>query len=181
VRSQYHETIFLTSASYQSTPCGYCLFIWVDRDVSLMRGLVQGWPKQIRSTWIRPHPRRPGLSQRPARISRSSTTHQIPTVVVGLNDVLLGAVSRPCSCPQRATLSLNSLDTAPSIEKIVGSGRSAFCLEVTHNFGTCSDGFPIPATGRSRGGFKEDEQRPEQQRVTTLTEQKWNRRKTRRP
>ena len=30
----------------------YCPFIWVDQDVSLMRGLVQGWPKQLGSTWI---------------------------------------------------------------------------------------------------------------------------------
>ncbi|RPI20925.1 MAG: acetoacetate decarboxylase [Acidobacteria bacterium] len=52
VRSQYHETIFLISASYEGTPCGYCPFIWVDQDVSLMRGLIQGWPKQIGSTWI---------------------------------------------------------------------------------------------------------------------------------
>ncbi len=52
VRSQYRETIFLISASYEGTPCAYCPFIWVDQDVSLMRGLAQGWPKQIGSTWV---------------------------------------------------------------------------------------------------------------------------------
>jgi acetoacetate decarboxylase len=52
VRSQYRETIFLTSASYEGTPCAYCPFIWVDQDVALMRGFAQGWPKQIGSTWI---------------------------------------------------------------------------------------------------------------------------------
>ena len=52
VRSQYRETIFLLSAGYEGTPCAYCPFIWVDQDVSLMRGLIQGWPKQIGSTWI---------------------------------------------------------------------------------------------------------------------------------
>ncbi len=51
-RSQYHETIFLISALYDGSPCAYCPFIWVDQDVSLMRGLAQGWPKQIGSTWI---------------------------------------------------------------------------------------------------------------------------------
>jgi acetoacetate decarboxylase len=51
-RSQYHETIFLISASYDEGPCAYCPFIWVDQDVSLMRGMVQGWPKQIGSTWV---------------------------------------------------------------------------------------------------------------------------------
>ncbi|MCL6477273.1 MAG: acetoacetate decarboxylase family protein [Peptococcaceae bacterium] len=52
VRSQYRETIILLSASFEGSPVSYCPFIWVDQDVSLMRGLVQGWPKQIGSTWI---------------------------------------------------------------------------------------------------------------------------------
>lgn len=52
VRSQYHETIFLLSARFKGSPVAYCPFIWVDQDVSLMRGLVQGWPKQLGATWI---------------------------------------------------------------------------------------------------------------------------------
>ncbi|HEY3280644.1 MAG TPA: acetoacetate decarboxylase family protein [Armatimonadota bacterium] len=52
VRSQYHETLFLLSARFQGASVAFCPFIWVDQDVSLMRGLVQGWPKQIGSTWI---------------------------------------------------------------------------------------------------------------------------------
>ncbi|AJQ29697.1 acetoacetate decarboxylase family protein [Pelosinus fermentans] len=52
VRSQYHETIILLSAQFEGAPVAYCPFIWVDQDVSLMRGLVQGWPKQMGSTWI---------------------------------------------------------------------------------------------------------------------------------
>lgn len=52
ITSQYRETIILLSASFAGAPVAYCPFIWVDQDVSLMRGLVQGWPKQIGSTWI---------------------------------------------------------------------------------------------------------------------------------
>lgn len=52
IRSQYRETIILLSASYEGSPVAYCPFIWVDQDVSLMRGLAQGWPKQIGSTWM---------------------------------------------------------------------------------------------------------------------------------
>jgi acetoacetate decarboxylase len=52
IRSQYRETIILLSATFEGSPVGYCPFIWVDQDVALMRGLVQGWPKQIGSTWI---------------------------------------------------------------------------------------------------------------------------------
>jgi acetoacetate decarboxylase len=52
ITSQYRETIVLLSASFEGSPVAYCPFIWVDQDVSLMRGLIQGWPKQIGSTWI---------------------------------------------------------------------------------------------------------------------------------
>ena len=52
VRSQYRETIILLSASFKGSPVAYCPFIWVDQDVSLMRGLVQGWPKQIGNTRV---------------------------------------------------------------------------------------------------------------------------------
>ncbi len=52
IRSQYHETLVLLSARFEGAPVAYCPFIWVDQDVALMRGLVQGWPKQIGSTWI---------------------------------------------------------------------------------------------------------------------------------
>jgi acetoacetate decarboxylase len=55
-RSQYRETLFLLSARFEGTPVSFCPFIWVDQDISLMRGLIQGWPKQLGSTWItRPH------------------------------------------------------------------------------------------------------------------------------
>lgn len=52
VHSQYNETIFLVSAGYEGSPVSFCPFIWVDQDVSLMRGHAQGWPKQIGSTWM---------------------------------------------------------------------------------------------------------------------------------
>jgi acetoacetate decarboxylase len=52
VGSQYRETILLISARFEGSPCAYCPFIWVDQDVSLMRGLTQGWPKQFGSTWM---------------------------------------------------------------------------------------------------------------------------------
>ncbi|AKL97316.1 acetoacetate decarboxylase [Clostridium aceticum] len=52
VCSQYRETIVLLSASYNDTPVSYCPFIWVDQDKALMRGLIQGWPKQMGETWM---------------------------------------------------------------------------------------------------------------------------------
>lgn len=52
VRSQYRETIIMLSAAYEGSPVSFCPFIWVDQDVSMMRGMIQGWPKQIGETWI---------------------------------------------------------------------------------------------------------------------------------
>jgi acetoacetate decarboxylase len=52
VGSQYKEAIFLVSARYEGAVVAYCPFIWVDQDIALMRGLAQGWPKQIGSVWV---------------------------------------------------------------------------------------------------------------------------------
>ena len=52
VCSQYRETIFLLSAKYEGKAIAYCPYIWVSQDKSMMRGLIQGWPKQIGETWI---------------------------------------------------------------------------------------------------------------------------------
>src|SRR6185503_3954297 len=52
VRSQYKEAIFLIGARHEGEPVGYCPFIFVDQDVSLMRGLIQGWPKQFGTVWM---------------------------------------------------------------------------------------------------------------------------------
>lgn len=52
VCSQYRETLFLLSACYQGSPIAYCPFIWVSQDKSMLRGLIQGWPKQFGETWI---------------------------------------------------------------------------------------------------------------------------------
>ncbi len=51
-RSQYKETLFLLSGSYGGEPAAYCPFIWVDQDISLVRGMIQGWPKQLGTTWM---------------------------------------------------------------------------------------------------------------------------------
>ncbi|MGC8491799.1 MAG: acetoacetate decarboxylase family protein [Syntrophobacteraceae bacterium] len=53
VYSQYRETILIVEIE---RPGGerfsFCPFIWVDQDIALIRGLLQGWPKKIGSTWL---------------------------------------------------------------------------------------------------------------------------------
>lgn len=52
VASQYKETILLVACERKGSPASYCPYIWVDQDLALMRGLIQGWPKQFGHTAI---------------------------------------------------------------------------------------------------------------------------------
>jgi hypothetical protein len=53
VLSQYRETIVVLELERPDrTLANFCPFIYVDQDVSMLRGLLQGWPKKMGSTWL---------------------------------------------------------------------------------------------------------------------------------
>lgn len=52
VYAQYKELIVLVEAERAGQRVFYCPFIYVDQDLSLARGWLQGWPKKIGSVWI---------------------------------------------------------------------------------------------------------------------------------
>lgn len=53
VYSQYKETILILQLQQaDGSLISYCPGIWVDQDISLLRGLLQGWPKKFGSTWL---------------------------------------------------------------------------------------------------------------------------------
>jgi hypothetical protein len=53
VLAQYHETIVVLEIERAGGAiANYCPFIYVDQDISLLRGLLQGWPKKMGSTWL---------------------------------------------------------------------------------------------------------------------------------
>lgn len=53
VYAQYRETIVIVEIERpDGNRLNFCPFIWVDQDISLVRGLLQGWPKKIGSTWM---------------------------------------------------------------------------------------------------------------------------------
>lgn len=53
ILAQYRETIVVLELERpDGSRCMYCPAIWVDQDISLMRGLLQGWPKKFGSTWL---------------------------------------------------------------------------------------------------------------------------------
>lgn len=53
VLAQYRETIVVLEVERpDGSRAMYCPAIWVDQDISLVRGLLQGWPKKLGSTWL---------------------------------------------------------------------------------------------------------------------------------
>lgn len=53
VLAQYRETIVVLEIERSDgSRCMYCPAIWVDQDIALVRGLLQGWPKKMGSTWL---------------------------------------------------------------------------------------------------------------------------------
>lgn len=52
LRSQYREAFFTVGCNYKGRYMGFVPYIWVDNDVAMMRGYIQGWPKQLGSVWM---------------------------------------------------------------------------------------------------------------------------------
>jgi hypothetical protein len=53
VYAQYRETIVIVEIERPDGALyNFCPFIWVDQDISLIRGLLQGWPKKQGTTYL---------------------------------------------------------------------------------------------------------------------------------
>jgi len=56
VRSQYKEAFVVVRCSFQGQVFSRCVYIWVDKDFAVARGIHQGYPKKLGSMWqTRPH------------------------------------------------------------------------------------------------------------------------------
>jgi acetoacetate decarboxylase len=47
VQGQYREFFLVAGCTFRGQPASRCLFIWVDKDFSMMRGWIQGFPKKL--------------------------------------------------------------------------------------------------------------------------------------
>jgi acetoacetate decarboxylase len=57
VRSQYKEAFVVVRCSFEGQTFSRCVYIWVDKDFAIARGMHQGYPKKLGSMWqTRPHP-----------------------------------------------------------------------------------------------------------------------------
>lgn len=60
----YHEGAFFVKVEYEGNKYLYCPFMWVDSDISLLRGLIVGWPKKLAKIALtKLHPMLPGLDK----------------------------------------------------------------------------------------------------------------------
>ena len=64
VRSQYKEAFVVVRCSFEGRTFSRCVYIWVDKDFAIARGMHQGYPKKLGSMWqTRPHPFAQGAPQ----------------------------------------------------------------------------------------------------------------------
>ncbi|MDI9407992.1 MAG: acetoacetate decarboxylase family protein [Candidatus Pacebacteria bacterium] len=57
IRSQYKEAFVVVRCDYQGATYSRCVYIWVDKDFAMLRGIHQGYPKKMGSIHMtRPHP-----------------------------------------------------------------------------------------------------------------------------
>jgi hypothetical protein len=52
VYAQYREFFALIEVERASARVLFCPFIYVDQDISMVRGWMQGWPKKLGSVWM---------------------------------------------------------------------------------------------------------------------------------
>ncbi|MEP3247985.1 MAG: acetoacetate decarboxylase family protein [Sneathiella sp.] len=52
IYSQYEEFFYLLEAKRDGELRLFCPFIYVNQDISMIRGMLQGWPKKMGSIWI---------------------------------------------------------------------------------------------------------------------------------
>ena len=52
IYAQYREAFVVLEAERDGTLVNFCPFIYVDQDISLMRGWLQGLPKKSGSVWV---------------------------------------------------------------------------------------------------------------------------------
>ena len=64
VRAQYKEAFVVVRCSFEGQTYSRCVYIWVDKDFAMGRGIHQGYPKKLGSMWqTRPHPFAQGAPQ----------------------------------------------------------------------------------------------------------------------
>ncbi|WP_026416197.1 acetoacetate decarboxylase family protein [Actinomadura oligospora] len=132
VRAQYKECFVVVRCSFEGRTYSRCVYIWVDKDFAIARGLHQGYPKKLGSIHqTRPHPFG-GAAPRIAEGGRFGATlaaadRRLAEAVVTLREPseTNGFVNGHPMAHHRFLPSIE-LGGAPALDELVESGASSF-------------------------------------------------------
>lgn len=131
VRAQYRECFVVVRCAYEGRTYSRCVYIWVDADFAIARGLHQGYPKKLGSIHqTRPHPYGPApridagarfgatLAAADRRLAEAIVTLREPADAAGFVN----------GHPMAHHRFLPSIETggAPALDELVESGGAGF-------------------------------------------------------
>ena len=95
MRSQYKEAFAVVRCAYEGETYSRCVYIWVDKDFAIARGLHQGYPKKLGSIQqTRPHPYGPAPADRGRRPLRRHARRRRPAPGPGRGDAAGGVADQ---------------------------------------------------------------------------------------
>ncbi|MBV5324144.1 MAG: acetoacetate decarboxylase family protein, partial [Rhodospirillaceae bacterium] len=69
IRAQYKEAFAVVRCTFEGRTYSRCIYIWVDKDFAMLRGIHQGYPKKFGSIHMtRPHPFAPAPQVAPGGV-----------------------------------------------------------------------------------------------------------------
>ena len=143
VYSQYKECFVLVEAERDGGLAGFCPFIYVDQDVSMIRGWLQGLPKKFGSVWMTrtypmEHPAAPAragtrlgasLAVKDRRLAQAALT------LTGGEGKRLGLLAKPtCGLFGLPSLVNGATPAAPQLVRMVADEKAfgpAYAAEAT--------------------------------------------------
>jgi acetoacetate decarboxylase len=131
VRSQYKECFAVVRCSFGGRTYSRCVYIWVDKDFAIARGLHQGYPKKLGSIHLtRPHPFGPAPRiEAGARLGATlaATDRRLAEAVITLREPVAanGFVNAHPMAHHRFLPSIEK-GAGPALDELVESGAQAF-------------------------------------------------------
>ena len=132
VRSQYKEAFAVVRCTYRGRTYSRCVYIWVDKDFAIARGLHQGYPKKLGSIHqTRPHPYGPPRrGSRPAGPFGAHAGRRRPAAGPGRGD--------PARAVADQRLRQRPPDGAPPLAALDREGRAGLALDELIESGAAS-------------------------------------------
>ena len=131
VRGQYKECFAVVRCAYRGRTYSRCVYIWVDKDFAIARGLHQGYPKKLGSIHLtRPHPFGPAPRIEPGAVfgaTLAAADRRLAEAVVTLREPAAtnGFVNGHPMAHHRWLPAIEP-GQPPAVDELISSGASAF-------------------------------------------------------